>query len=354
MRRPPRRTTPTPYFSISSSCDEVEEVRLAAGGVARAVLELELLLGRLVRLGAGDVAVLGHLLQHLVAPLQRRRGVAEGVVLRRRLRQAGEQRGLVEVEVLDVLVEERHRRRLDAERGAPADGAVRDVVEVLVQDPALGVLVLELLGELRLADLARVVALGVLDVERAHQLLGDRRAALHRVAGLEVAHAGADDRVEVDARVLVEALVLDRDGRLADHRRHLTEGHDLADDVRLHVAQARAVGGEDHRRLALLVRLERLQVRRCRRDREHVADRREGADDRHERQDADAEQELAARPAAVPASPLLSLPVGHGETGGRRPCAVTMPRPRIDRARGAPAASADAARSPPCRARAGS
>ena len=93
-----------------------------------------------------------------------------------------------------VLVEEDLRRGLDADRGAPADRAERHGVEVVLEDPALGVLLLELGGQLGLADLALEVAARVLDVERAHQLLGDRRAALHVLAGLDVLHAGADDR----------------------------------------------------------------------------------------------------------------------------------------------------------------
>ncbi len=49
------------------------------------------------------------------------------------------------------------------------------------------------------------------DAEVADQLLGDRRAALDRFAGFEVLDRGAKDALGIDAAVLVEALVLDRD-----------------------------------------------------------------------------------------------------------------------------------------------
>jgi hypothetical protein len=136
-----------------------------------------------------------------------------------------------------VFGEERDRGGLHADRRAAPDGAVGHVVQVVVEDPALRVLVLELRGELGLADLAREGALGVLDVERPYELLRDRGASLHRVAGLEVADAGAHDRVEVHPLVLVEALVLDRDRRAPQLDRDVPPRHDRAHDVRLDVAE---------------------------------------------------------------------------------------------------------------------
>ena len=107
------------------------------------------------------------------------------------------------------------RAGLDADGGLAADGAVRHAVEVLREDPELAlaarVQVLEVLGELRLADLALERALLLARVEVADELHRERRAALDLVAVLEVLHAGADDALEVDALVLVEAAVLDRD-----------------------------------------------------------------------------------------------------------------------------------------------
>jgi hypothetical protein len=88
----------------------------------------------------------------------------------------------VQLQVLRVLVEEGDRCGLDPDRRPAAHGPVRDGVEVVVENPGLGVLVLKLRRQFRLADLAREVALRVLDVESADQLLRDRRAALHGLA----------------------------------------------------------------------------------------------------------------------------------------------------------------------------
>jgi hypothetical protein len=108
-------------------------------------------------------------------------------------------------------------KKMRADRGLAADGPVRDAVEVLREDPLLpaqpGVEVLEVLGELGLLDLAREGPLAVARVEVADQLHRQRRAALHVLVALQVLDGGADDALEVDALVLVEARVLDRDRR---------------------------------------------------------------------------------------------------------------------------------------------
>jgi hypothetical protein len=65
---------------------------------------------------------------------------------------------------------------------------------------------------------ASVVA--VSDEDLLHVLLGDRGAALHALA-LEVGDQRAGQAVHVDALVLVEPVVLDRDDRL------LQQGRDL-------------------------------------------------------------------------------------------------------------------------------
>ena len=75
--------------------------------------------------------LLGHPLQHLVAARLGRLGRVERVVLAGRLRQAGEQRGLGEREVLRRLVEEHPRRGLHADGGLAAVGAVGHDVQVL-------------------------------------------------------------------------------------------------------------------------------------------------------------------------------------------------------------------------------
>ena len=242
-----------------------------------------------------------------------------------------------------MLREVRLRGGLDPDRRAPEVRPVRDGVQVLAQDPVLagaaGVLVLELLGELRLTDLPLEVALRVLDVERAHELLRDRRAALHRVARLEVLDARADDRRVVDALVLVEALVLDRDRRLASRGRHVAPRDGRADLVGAHVAESRAVGGVHDRARALVARLQLGERRRVGGDRDHVADRR---DERHsdDEQRHEDDQQRRIAPSAAPSPPTgFPLAVGHSGVKARpsllsfsrvdaRTLAATAPRSR--------------------------
>ena len=243
-----------------------------------------------------------------------------------------------------MLVEERDRRGLHPDRRAAADRSVGHRVQVVVQHPGLRVLLLQLGGELRLPDLAREVALRVLDVEGAHELLGDRRASLHGLAGLEVLDAGADDRVQVNAAVLVEALVLDGDGGAAQVHRDVAPGHHAAQHVRLDEAEPRAVDGVDHGQLPLVGRLQLGEVGRGRGYREHVADRRQHGDYRDGGEDGEAEQRGAA-PGVAPPPPRLSLTLGHWNVRRRT---TLRPRLRIVRARAAHAASAAAAPRPPC------
>jgi predicted regulator of amino acid metabolism with ACT domain len=119
-----------------------------------------------------------------------------------------------------------------------SDRSVRHVVEVVLQDPLLRAFLLELARQLRLADLALDVALRVVDVERAHELLGDCRAALQALARLEVLDPGTDDRAVVDAAVLVEVRVLDRDRGVAQIGGHLVPVDRRSDLVRLDVAES--------------------------------------------------------------------------------------------------------------------
>src|SRR5207247_1429737 len=92
----------------------------------------------------------------------------------------------------------------------------------------------------RLLHLAPEGAL-VADVELADELLRDRRAALDDLARADVLPRGAGDALVVDAAVLVEAPVLDRDRRARHPGRDLRERHGLA------LALAVAVPGEEIR-----------------------------------------------------------------------------------------------------------
>ncbi len=176
----------------------------------------------LVGLGLRDHVELGHPVDHHVAAIDCpvpivRRVVAGGV-----LHQAGQHGGLPEVQPRGVLVEVVPRGTLYTE------GAVAEVgdVEVPLQDPVLGVLVLERDCVAQLAQLALVGVVGgglllfgcvgLLQEGQLDHLLGDRRTALDdAVAGL-VGDQRAQGALEVEGAVPVEAVVLDRDDRL-DH-----------------------------------------------------------------------------------------------------------------------------------------
>ena len=139
-----------------------------------------------------------------------------------------------------MLVEVDLRGSLDPHRGVAGVGAVGGGVEVLLEDLPLRVAILVVHRHPRLVELALERVLGLLDVEVADELLGDRRRALLDVPGLDVLDGRADDRVQVHAVVLIEVLVLDRDRRVLERLRDLLEINPLADDVGVDETQALA------------------------------------------------------------------------------------------------------------------
>ncbi len=142
-----------------------------------------------------------------------------------------------------IAPEVRARGGFDAVRA----GAEVDRVQVVAQDPLLGPLARQVVGERRLPQLReqRAVVLGgggVLD-----ELLGDRGTALDRALLEDVLVERAADAAQVVALVGVEAPVLDRDDRVLHHRRDLGLG-----DVQLALVAGQQpdlapVGVEDHR-----------------------------------------------------------------------------------------------------------
>ena len=197
--------------------DQVEEEGVVDHLVLVARFEAEAVGAGLAVFVLADVALFDHRPEHLVAPFQSRLGVEEGVVFRGRLRQAGDQRRLGQVEVLGRFAEVGLRRRLGPDRGLPFDRPVGRGVEVLGEDPVAVVLFEEFFGEFRFGDLAFQRLFVVLDVEVADQLLGDRRGALDRLAaGQQVLPAGAGDALVVERPVAEEVLVLDRDRRVLE------------------------------------------------------------------------------------------------------------------------------------------
>src|SRR5690348_11875905 len=107
------------------------------------------------------------------------------------------------------------RRRLAPVR----DTAVWNDVEVGRQDLRLRPVGGDLVGENGLLHLAPE-GLGVVEEQQLGKLLLDGRAALHDVARRYVRPQRPQRSLVVDAAVLVEAAILDRDGRLLQPRRY--------------------------------------------------------------------------------------------------------------------------------------
>ncbi len=199
--------------------------------------------GRLTRhlvLLPGDQALAEHEGQHGVPAALGARGVRDRVVRGGVHRDSGEQRRLGEREVARVLVE------VHAGGHADSVGAVAEVDRVQVggEDPVLRPAALELPREGCFLELPADRPLG-LDVRVLDELLCDRRAALDDLLVADVGPHGPEDAAQVDAAVLVEAPVLDRDDRLLHDRRDLVGTEDGAGLVSAQHRQDLTVGGVD-------------------------------------------------------------------------------------------------------------
>ena len=285
--------------------DVVEEELLLALLEAVAALGAGPLDLDLVGLLLGDVALPGHRVQDLVAPVEGRLLVGERVVLGGRLGQPGEQRRFLQPELLHRLVEEHLRGRLHPDRRAPRGRPVGGGVHVLLEDLLLRMGLLVLLRHRRLDDLALEAVLGLLDVEVADELLGDRRGALLDLAGLEVLHGRADDRGAIDAVVLPEVLVLDRDRRLLERLGDLLVLDRRPQDLRLHVAEALALGVVDLRVGPRVGGPQAVDRRRVRLD-VHDPERGAADPDPGHRDDGEQDREDLLRGRPVLAGPSLS------------------------------------------------
>ena len=153
-----------------------EEIGLRhLGGAAATILQL-LGLGRL-RLGGGDVAVLDHAMEHVVAPGVGVLLVAHDVVAVRRL---GQRR-----EIGDLRQRQLVERPVEVVEGGLGHAVVAraeiDLVQIELEDALLGVGLLDAEGEDGLADLARERRL-VGQQEVLGDLLGQARRALGPLA----------------------------------------------------------------------------------------------------------------------------------------------------------------------------
>jgi hypothetical protein len=289
-----------------------------------------------------QIALLEHLREHDVAPLPGRGAVGDRVIGRRRGDHAGEQGGLVRLQLARAAVCRLAAAEVGygapeirARRGFDSVGAVAEVdrVQVLGEDLLLAPLAREVVGERGLADLledrpAALRARRVLD-----ELLRDRRAALDGAAGREVLPEGTGGAAHVDAVVLVEALVLDRDDRVLHRQRDVAR----RDDDPALVGERREVVAADVDEERVLRALELpavLELGQVRGDRHHHP---EGG--RHERDQREAEQDQRQPQALQPRTTerwvredrdVGTFGVAHADTGaGPRPAAF-CPRGTVD------------------------
>ena len=119
--------------------DEVEEEGVADHPVLVAGAEAEAAVEGFAVFVAGDVALLVHRVQHLVAALQRGVGSRKGLYSEGACGSPAISADSVRLELLGGLAEVGLRRRLDPDRGLAFDRAVGRRVEVGGEDPLLGV-----------------------------------------------------------------------------------------------------------------------------------------------------------------------------------------------------------------------
>ena len=149
---------------------------------------------------------------------------------------------------------ERELRSVDAEvragGGLDAVGAAAKVdrVEIQLEDLVLAVCMLDLQSERDFLELSANCLFGA-QMGQLGELLGDGAGALGEGAGFEVADQRAEDSVEVDAPVGVEAQILRSKKRLLCPDRYFGQGDDcpvfrppqLADEFAVSVIQARCL-----------------------------------------------------------------------------------------------------------------
>ena len=191
-----------------------------------------------------------------VAALDRAIGIAARIVALGTLRERRERRRLGEIQIAHGLAEVALRGRLDAV-GAVAEV---DLVEVELEDFLLRVTLLDLPRDLRFLELSRerLLAGDLLGEDVARELHRERREALREVPVHDIGCEGAEHARPVDARVLVEALVLGDDERLLHRLRNVGELDERA-------ALEPELGDEASVRCVELARLARLECVELRR-----------------------------------------------------------------------------------------
>ena len=273
--------------------------------------QLEWFVLRLLGLGGADHVVVHHGIEHDRLPGERPVLVQRRVEIAGAVRQAGEQRGLPEGQILGVLPEIDLGGGLDAGRPVP----VIDAVQVQPQDLVLAVPRFQGGRHHGLAQLAQDRLLGRLQDRDLGQLLGDRAGALLRAASDDIDDAGLDDAAPVDAMVLVEVPVLHRDRRVAEIGTDFVQlDRDYADALRVALLDQSAMAVDD-----LDVAAREVQPAGIGEGGEGI---REGAEDQQQDQDRDdADQRHPVAPDLQPVEPILqpaARPCGRGAPARRQ------------------------------------
>ena len=179
---------------------------------------------RLTRLFGGDVAVLGHPADHIIATLNCPVMVAERVEGARLLRQRGQIRSFGNRQVVHRFVEVIQRGRGDSVVGE----AEIDLVEVEFENLLFRIGRFDAQAQQDLTDLAIERAVGVEEEVFGH-LLGDRRCALDAPGALEKDNARTHDAFRIEAPMRVKVLVLSGNEGLLDQVRNGGGREDTAD-----------------------------------------------------------------------------------------------------------------------------
>ena len=196
--------------------------------------------------GAVDRPAVAHRLEHDIAPRDRAIEVDRRRVGRRRLDEAGQQRRFLDVEVARMCAEEAERCGFDAVEAV----AEIDLVQIQLEDLILGELTFETPREDGLFHLPPKCLVRA-EKTLSGQLLRERTAALRRAVRAQVRHGRGEDAHQVDAAVIVEALIFDRDDRV----------HEVRRDVGEWCLYAPLLKDREHRAIVLVVQRRRLRHR---------------------------------------------------------------------------------------------
>src|SRR5581483_4158322 len=170
---------------------------------------------RLIERRLVDVANILHVPQHIVAALQRAPRVAERIVPRTRLRQAGEHCDLGECQLVE------RRSVVDLRRRGKAVRAMsqKNIVYIEFENLILRELALNFERKQQFLQLTGIGFLGTKEKIPRH-LHRYGAAALARAFRAEVVPSGAQQTENVDAVMLIKVMILGGEDRLYELRRH--------------------------------------------------------------------------------------------------------------------------------------